>query len=72
MKRKKKAKASWMGARVVVFEDKTGTLEDRVLKTFVAGSKNMPENMARWAAQHNVDIKNLKRDPRTGRLKVYL
>lgn len=71
----KKAKASWMGSRVVVFAYKAGrpgTLKDKVLKTFKVGSRNMPENMARWAAKNNVDIINLKRDSRTGKLKVWL
>lgn len=68
----KKARASWLGKNVVVFERKTGTLSDKVLKTFVAGSKNMPENMARWAAMNNIDIVNLRRDKKTGRLMIWL
>lgn len=68
----KKAKASWMGSHVVVFEHKTGTFKDKVLKSFVAGSKDMPERMARWAARNNITIINLKRDKRTGKLKVWL
>ena len=68
MKRKTKAKANWMGRNVVVF--KAGT--DKILKTFVAGSRNMPENMAIWAAKNNVEITNLYRDKRNGKLKVWL
>jgi hypothetical protein len=72
MPRLKKAKASWMGSRVVVFEHKTGTFSDKVLTSFKAGSRNMPENMARWATKNNVEIVNLRRDKRTGKLKVWL
>lgn len=69
---RKKAKASWMGKHVVVFEHKTGTFKDKVLKSFIAGSKNMPERMATWAAKNNVDIINLRRDKKSGKLKVWL
>ena len=71
----KKAHASWMGANVVVFATRKGrphTLDDKALKSFVAGSRNMPENMARWAAKNGYDITNLRRDKRTGTLKVWL
>lgn len=68
-----KAKAWWLGARVVVARIKGDPLSGKgVLKSFVAGSRNMTENMARWAAKNNVDIINLKRDKRSGALKVML
>ena len=71
----KQAKALWMGANVVVFDwtpGKRRELGDKVLKAFKAGSRNMPENMARWAAKNNVNIVNLYRNKRTGTLKVWL
>ena len=71
----KKAKAWWMGGAVRVFAVKKGTTtidQDKFLKGFKAGSKGMCENMARWAAKNNIEIVNLKRDKKTGKLKVFL
>ena len=71
----KKAYVSWMGANVVVFATKRGkpkSSDDRVIKVFKAGSRNMPENMAKWAAINGYDITNLRRDKKTGALKVWL
>lgn len=71
--RLKKAKAHWMGAVVRVFPVEKGRMnQDKVLKGFKAGSRNMPEAMARWAARNGYDIINLRRDRRTGTLKVWL
>ena len=72
---KKRAKAWWMGQTVRVFAVKPGTNtidQDKFLKGFKAGSKGMCENMARWAAKNNITIINLRRDRKTGKLKVML
>jgi hypothetical protein len=69
---KKKAKAHMMGKYVRVFEIHKGCAGDKVLKQFVAGSRGMPENMARWAAKNNIEVINLRRDKRDGRLRVWL
>lgn len=68
---KRKLKANWMGANVVLFSA-SDKFADKPIKAFKAGSKGMCENMARWAAKNNSEIINLKRDPRSGTLKVYL
>jgi hypothetical protein len=71
---KKKGKACWLGQNVRVYEynPRLKRITDKVLKSFVAGSKGMCENMARWAARNNVEVINLRRDKKSGRLKVML
>lgn len=72
---KRRVKAWWMGGTVRVYAVRPGTNildQGKFLKGFKAGSRNMTENMARWAAKNNLDIINLRRDRRTGKLKVML